>query len=365
LFFANRGAFTQNFISDAAANASNNFTTAEKISAGYVMDTVKFGALHVQAGLRVEHTNAGYTGFHVTYDVNGNYSGATPVAANNTYTDVDPSVQLRYEIDPNTNLRAVFGQAIARPDIVDLVPTVYESDINRQVSVGNPALLPTRSKNFDLLFERYLGSAGLISAGGFYKTLTDPIYASTELLTSGQFSGFTQSSFINGPSAKVYGAEVAWQQHLTFLPGWLNGFGILANYTYTTSKATFDPSSGRTDNPPLQRTTPDEANLNLTYDKGGFSIRGALTYNSATIYNYGFQNGATGGITGPNGDTYINSHTQIDAQASYIFKNGLKALVSILNINNQVFGFYNGSPQYNIQREFYGPTVFLGLSYLR
>jgi hypothetical protein len=34
--------------------------------------------------------------------------------------------------------------------------------------------------------------------------------------------------------------------------------------------------------------------------------------------------------------------------------------VSALNLNNQVFGFYNGRPQLNIQREFYGRTVFLG-----
>jgi TonB-dependent receptor len=372
IFNSNPGAFSSDPIAEAAQNASNNFTTGEKISAGYAMDTLQLGSLRVQAGVRVEHTSANYTGFQTLYDVNGNYVGATPVAATTTYTDVDPSVQLRYEIDKDTNIRAVYGQGIARPDIVDLVPTIYVSDQNRQLSEGNPHLVPTRSKSYDLLFEHFLGSVGLISAGGFYKSLSNPIYSGTQLLTSGQFAGFLQSSPVNGPSAKVYGVEVAWQQHLTFLPGWLSGFGILANYTYTDSSATFCQSgatcildSGRTDTPRLQRTTPNEANLNITYDKGGFSLRGALTYNSATLYGYGFSNGAQGGITGPLGDTYINAHTQIDAQASYIFKSGFKVLASLLNINNQVFGFYNGSPQFNIQREFYGPTLFLGVSLVR
>src|SRR5260370_7302754 len=54
---------------------------------------------------------------------------------------------------------------------------------------------------------------------------------------------------------------------------------------------------------------------------------------------------------------FLYPHTQIDAQASYTFKNGFQVIVSALNLNNEVFGFYVGSPQWNIQREFYGPTI--------
>ena len=44
-------------------------------------------------------------------------------------------------------------------------------------------------------------------------------------------------------------------------------------------------------------------------------------------------------------------------------------LVSIqlqgLNLNNEIFGFYNGSPsaQYSIQRETYGRSFILGVKY--
>jgi hypothetical protein len=34
-----------------------------------------------------------------------------------------------------------------------------------------------------------------------------------------------------------------------------------------------------------------------------------------------------------------------------------------LNLNNEVFGFYNGSPQYVVQREYYKPTYAGGLRY--
>ena len=43
---------------------------------------------------------------------------------------------------------------------------------------------------------------------------------------------------------------------------------------------------------------------------------------------------------------------------------GLSAIVYGLNMNNEVFGFYNGSPQYVVQREFYKPTYAVGFRYV-
>src|ERR1700676_2448808 len=40
---------------------------------------------------------------------------------------------------------------------------------------------------------------------------------------------------------------------------------------------------------------------------------------------------------------------------------GLEAVVSGLNLTNEVFGFYTGSPIYPNQREFYKPTVIFGM----
>jgi hypothetical protein len=33
----------------------------------------------------------------------------------------------------------------------------------------------------------------------------------------------------------------------------------------------------------------------------------------------------------------------------------------LLNLNNEVFGFYQGSPRYPTQREFYSPSYAFGL----
>ena len=40
---------------------------------------------------------------------------------------------------------------------------------------------------------------------------------------------------------------------------------------------------------------------------------------------------------------------------------GLTFVISGLNLNNEVFGFYQGSPQYMIQREYYQPTISAGI----
>jgi hypothetical protein len=51
---------------------------------------------------------------------------------------------------------------------------------------------------------------------------------------------------------------------------------------------------------------------------------------------------------------------QVDAQVSIRLSHGLNLVAYGLNLNNEVFGFYQGSPQYMIQREFYKPSYALG-----
>ena len=168
------------------------------------------------------------------------------------------------------------------------------------------------------------------------------------------------SYIINGSNARLLGFEVAYIQHLGFLPGALSGTGISANYSWTTSNSGSLP--GRTDTPALQRQAPKTWNISPTYDRGRFSTRVGLSYNGASIYQYQWTTGAgVVGPAGPAGDIYFYPHLQVDAQASYRVKKSLTFLVQGLNLTNEVFGFYNGSPQYVNQREFYGRTYSLGL----
>lgn len=67
-----------------------------------------------------------------------------------------------------------------------------------------------------------------------------------------------------------------------------------------------------------------------------------------------------GGVNGPLSDIYFYILFQVDAQGSIRLNHGLTLVVYGLNLNNEVFGVYQGSPEYMIQREYYQPTYAAG-----
>jgi TonB-dependent receptor len=340
----------------------NAYGASERVTAAYVMNTLDVGRAHLQTGVRLENTNASYSGNIVVLDKSGHYQSTTPVSGNRDYTDVLPSVQMRVSLDADTNVRVAYGRGLARPNFSDLPPYLVEQDKKKALSVGNPTLQPTSADNVDVLVERFLEPIGAIQAGVFYKALKNPIYRVVSPVTAGTYAGFTQTQPVNGDRAHVTGIEMAWQQHLAFLPGALSGLGVRANYSYTASAASVP---GRTDEPALLRQAPNNWNVDGTYDRRAVSARVGVTHNDANIFAYNFVPGAGGGLTGPNGDQYLYAHTQVDAQASIALARELQIVVSLLNLNNEVFGFYQGGPQFPVQREFYNRTLSIGVRLTR
>ncbi len=367
-FNANPSLFSGGFV--PARSFPNNFNVSERVYAGYVMNSISFSKFRLQTGVRVEGTQDQFLG---TAFRSSNKS-ITPVPGANDYTNVLPSIQLQYRINDDTIARFGFGLGIARPNFGDLPPSMSITDSSggqKRLTAGNPDLKTTTARNYDLVIEHYLKPVGIIQLGGFYKDLSDPINSQKTLITSGTFAGFQQTQPTNGPSAHLAGIETNWQQQLRFLPGALNGFGISANYSWTTSRAAFAaPPPGalpRVDHAPLLRDAPNNWNFDATYDKWGLSARMGLTHNDAYLWQYNYVNSAGNGpVNGPNGDVYLYPHTQVDAQFSYLLPkgHGLRAIASMLNLNNEVFGFYQGSERFPIQREYYGRTFSFGLRWI-
>lgn len=360
---------------------SQNFNLTERISAAYAMNTVEFGRFRLQVGLRIEATQLNILGFVVnqTQNTAGALSATTtPAPANSWYWDPLPSIQLRYHLTDDSDIRAVYGRGISRPNPYDMVPyvTVDQTTNPYTISTGNPNLKPEHANDYDLLYEHYLKPFGEVQAGFFYKQLSQPIYYLADPNYQGtqypQYSGDILDYISNGVNAKLYGVELAYIQNLGFLPGAWSGLGISANFSKTGSSAGTIPL--RNDNPALQRQTPTMWNISPTYDRGRFSARLGATYNSASIYQYQWQqctpaqaaqqsceDPASLGPRGPVGDNYLYSHLQLDAQVSFRVQKQLTVLCQGLNLTNDVFGFYNGSPWYVTQREYYRPTFSFGL----
>jgi TonB-dependent receptor len=362
---------TTHLQSDAA-----NYNLQERVSAGYIMNTLELGSkFHLQTGLRFEATQTTDTGYLVINDANGNYVSTTPEHGSGSYINPLPSVQLRYTIDSSSDIRAVYGRGISRPDPYQLVPYITEdqSTTPYTVGIGNTGLVAEHANDYDVLYEKYLPSVGMIEAGYFYKALSQPIYSQQSIIPatgsplSQAYAGDLVLQEVNGDHAHVQGVELAYQQHLSYLPGVLKGAQMNANFTYTGSKNY--NLTGRTDNPALVGQAPVSWNVGPSYATKRFLVTVGVSHNGANIYAYQYQSTGPGavpfGVAGPNGDNYFYAHTQVDAKASYYLGKGFTALAIGENMNNAVFGFYNGSQQYMVQREYYKPTYSGGIRWTR
>ena len=95
-------------------------------------------------------------------------------------------------------------------------------------------------------------------------------------------------------------------------------------------------------------------------------MRVGLSYNGPCIFQYEYQTSSDVselGPKGPSGDIYTLPHLQLDAQASFRIGKGLSAVVYGLNLTNEVFGYYQGSPIFVNQREFYKTDYAGGFRY--
>ena len=370
---ANPGQFTAS--SDAVLNP-NNFDLIEKVSAGYVMDTLDISSRwRLVAGVRFENTKLDT----LTLLTDGSTGNSSFVPMSGSYLRILPSASIKYALTSNDNIRVAYSRGLSRPDPQDIAQAgSFTPGTNPiPVSIGNPGLKAETADNVDVLFEHYINPFGMITAGYFYKNLTDPIVSQIFTVPTGTIVGANCSSEtqgckvsqpINAGSAWLNGFEAAYLQHWSSLPGILGGLGLSANYGYTASRASGLP--GRSDHPRLLRNSPNSWNISPTFDRGRFSVRVGLSYNQANIAGYSYQDGTPvggvattptpGGLRGPFGDNYFYSHLEFDAQGSIRMMRGLQFVMYGLNINNEVFGFYNGSPQYMVQREYYWPTIAAG-----
>jgi TonB-dependent receptor len=346
----------------------SQFDLVEQVSAGYVMSTIDFSrGVRFIAGLRVENT---FDGVHnLAFGDNG---AITPNAFSGSYYTLLPSASLRFNAGPESYVRLIYARGLSRPDPDNIAQplswTVSGNGANRySVTFGNANLKAETGDDVDVLFDHYLKPFGLISVGYFYKSLQNPIVTSTYQLTNYLPPGaptvdrgnYLATQPVNAGSAWLSGFEASYLQHYTALPGFLGGLGLSANYSYIGSSTNGIP--GRSDHPRLLRDSPNVFNISPTYDRGRYSLRMGISYNQANIYGYQYQDGTPGGVNGPLSDIYFYSHIQVDAQGIIGLGHSLSMVVSGLNLNNEVFGFYQGSSQYMIQREYYRPTFSAGL----
>ena len=353
--------------SDPSEFLSENFKAKENIYAAYIRwdqnFTDKFSAI---IGARVEHT---------TIDYNGNFvldeeELVNQINRKNSYTNILPSLTLRYDVQPDFIIRAAATTALARPNYYGLVPYVNAIPDDQEIFVGNPDLKATYAYNFDLLVEKYFSSIGIISGGVFYKNLKNFIYTyssnnysasdfandygnETNPIPTGEEWDYIQQR--NGDKVDLFGFEVALQRQLDFLPGqFLQGFGVYLNYTYTKSTA-----DGITNEDGEQRsglglpgTAPHLFNASLSWENKKFSARVSLNHASDYLDELGGDDFE---------DRYYDKQTFLDANASYKINKNFRIFAEANNLTNQPLRYYQGVSDRTMQEEYYQPKFNLGV----
>src|SRR5437868_3307340 len=140
-FNNNPGFFTLDDVATAQNTFPNNYDLIERVSAGYLMNTLQFGRVRLQTGVRFEATNEDLLGNQVIFDaVTGLPDSIVPIPRSSSYFDVLPSLQVRYELTHDSAIRAAYSRGIARPNFVDLPPSFSVDTMHQGVSIRNPHL---------------------------------------------------------------------------------------------------------------------------------------------------------------------------------------------------------------------------------
>ncbi|HTJ49363.1 MAG TPA: TonB-dependent receptor, partial [Cyclobacteriaceae bacterium] len=177
--------------------------------------------LQVLTGVRAEQTDQGYLLLYPK-------TNETP-SQNQKYTDVLPSMSLKYSPNERMNIRSTYYKAICRPGFFEIVPYYNDNSFTENyASAGNPNLKRIQAHNYDLRWEYFPNALDQILIGTFYKRILDPIeYALVPYGSAGQFA--IQPG--NYGNANNWGIEVDFTKYV-------NKFGLRANYTFTNSAIT-------------------------------------------------------------------------------------------------------------------------------
>jgi TonB-dependent receptor len=313
----------------ADSNPLGTWDIAEETQAGYA--SAKFEALGEaldgSAGVRAVRTQETAAG-----SMGASVAALSPVNLNSSYNDYLPSANLRYRMAEGLFLRGAASKTITRQDFDKMSPSLTLNLSQLKGSAGNPELKPVRSDNFDLALEKYFNPTTSVYVTGFYKKVDGFVAA---VIQSETYSGVTYqvSRPQNSKPANVRGAEVGYQQFYDFLPGWMSGLGLQANYTYVDSDT---PDSTLGINVPLQNLSKRSYNIIGMYETGAVSARIAYNWRDTFLSGVGSYTGV-GALP-----IYTKAYDWLDASVNYAISKEVTFTLEGTNLLRTVRSSYYG-----------------------
>jgi TonB-dependent receptor len=353
-------------------NPQNQTTTA-----GYVQASFKHDKWDGNVGVRFVKTEASGSGQLVFSQ--GNFApgaggqdalfanGASVAASgDDSYTNVLPSLNVRYKATESFFLRFAVAKGIARPEFPQLLPSITISPqagivtggvcvpLPANVTVGNcvvgyngfagnASLEPMDATNYDLSAEWYLNETNSLTVALFDKQVSGFIETTLGNVVPYTNNGVTRDVTVlmpqNQGNGYVRGGEFAWNGFFDFLPGWGRNFGARAAYTYVESGGTrnaannpYDPNqqtNSLLNNYPLEGLSKTSYNAELYYSVPKVEAR--LAYNWRQRYLL------TTAAANLNIPAFADDYGQLDASLQWKFKDTMSFGVEAVNLTREKF----------------------------
>jgi len=325
------------------ATSESGSDAEEKVTAGYVMGRYETGPLMVVGGVRVENT-----------EWEGAPLGGALVSGD--YTDVLPSVNVRYNLTGDLVLRGAASQTLGRPDLNQLTRGENINLTDNTISRSNPDLKPRLSSNFDVSLEWYIPQ-GILAAGVFYKDVKDEIFVQT---TQGpvEVDGVTYSALTqpeNATNAEIRGFEAQYQQTYSFLPAPFDGFGVSANITLLDTEFVVPVPAGGTRETGFFQQPDMTANLTAFYATEAFELRASYNYTDTFLDTVNAGNA--------NLDEYWEDRYQVDLQGRFNVTDRITLIGEVQNLTDQGRTELTGPGAEYLQEDAdFGRTFWLGVS---
>jgi len=358
--------------------ASSYSQVIENTNAGYITMAAEVKVagmpLRIHAGLRGEYTDVTTIGLvelpvsltvqpsdHTAFLVGPGPS--SPVTGFNSYQSLLPNLDLALGVTDDLQLRLDVSRTLTRPPLNQITPALTVPAAERVGSLvatgSNPNLMPYMSDNVDLSAEWYYQRNSYVSLDVFNKNVTNfVVQGSTQQPiggvidpTTGMPAIFTISTNVNGPTANVYGAELAIQHVFDD-----TGFGFQANATLVGTNKPYNPQDLTVSGFAVTGLA-NSANLVAFYDKSGFQARIAANWRDDYLDHFGQQQNNSRFGTEP---TFANANMQIDFSTSYAITPRINLYFSAINLNGATFSTHGRFPEQLLDAVDYGRRFTAG-----
>jgi TonB-dependent receptor len=274
----------------------------------------------------------------------------------NSYNSVLPSANIKFDLRSDMLLRLGASKTETRPTLNQLgVENWYGGRFGDvQTGGGNPYLKPMQSKNFDVSYEWYLSKTNYVSAAVFMKKVSDFLETTIVDMRIPQFDEIVHDSRVrNGQKGKIKGVEIAGQYAFDSSIGWLQGFGVSANYTYVDATAQRESVAGNSaPSCGYPGLSPQSYNGSVFYERGDFQAR--VSYNWRNHFSVDCGGGSTQARNRA-------AYGQTDASLRYNLTPNLAIYADAINIANSRTHEYALNESQFLMLEDVGRRVSVGL----